>query len=263
MKILPTLKTCEELDCEDLQPLNLNSPLGRMMKAMVEVVGKHPDLQDVRPMLSQSDYPHLEFPSPGESVAVDVYLCSTLDEINGILDRDVEGCLGVFATSSGFFDREKWSADQFRVLVACDEGFLREYMGQEAADDLAAGFPARFETYLTAFLITITHELAHAVEFISHGAGMTPEEIESAYCDGSLDLSVADVCSGRGIRKDMVFEMEDEEADAIMEARVEAQGIQWCEWALDQLPPQLIKDCVRAYAPRQRQSNLEPDSLAP
>lgn len=263
MKIIPVLKTCEEVDADDLQPLNLDTPLARILKAMVEEMAKHPDLQDVKAILSPSDYLHLEFPPADASINVDVHLCSTLDEINTILDRDVEGCLGVFATTSGYFDRERWTADRFRVLVACDENYLRQAMSEMAAEDRAVGHPARHETYLTSFLITMTHELAHAVEFISHGAGLTPEEIENAWDDGSLELSIADVCSGNRIREDMQEVADDQEAIDIMEDRVEAQGVDWCHWALKRLPPKLLQDCVRAYAPRQRTSKLEEESLAP
>lgn len=263
MKILLNLKTCQGIDLDDLQPVNLNTPLTRMIKALVEVIGQHPDLQDVQPVLAPTDYLHLEFPALESAQTVDIHLCATSEEIDLILDRNMDNCLGVFATSSGFFDRERWSADRFRVLMACDEQELREHMRLEASEDRDEGRQPRYETYLVAYLITLTHELAHAVEFIRHCAGLTPEEVESSWEDGSLELSVSDVCSGRGIREDMPCDMDENVANEVMEDRVEEQGIEWLEWAIARLPVEYLSDCAKAYAPRQSTSSLEGESLTP
>lgn len=263
MKVLLNIKTSQEIDLDDLQPVNLNNPLTRMIKALVELIGQHPDLQDVQPVLAPSDYLHLEFPAPESSQTVEIHLCANSEEIDLILDRNMDNCLGVFATLSGFFDRERWTANRFRVLMACDEQKLSEHMKLEASEDRDKGRPPRYETYLVAYLITLTHELAHAVEFIRHGAGLTPEEVESAWEDGSLDLSVSDVCSGRGIREDMPCDMDENAANEVMEDRVEDQGIEWLEWAVARLPAEFLSDCVKAYAPRHGTSRLEDESLAP
>ncbi|AXH59844.1 hypothetical protein [Pseudomonas amygdali] len=263
MKVLLNLKTCEEIDLEDLQPVNLNTPLTLMIKALVDVIGQHPDLQDVQPILAASNYPHLEFPGSESAITVDIHLSATSEEIDLILDRDMDNCLGVFATSSGFFDRERWTANRFRVLMACDEQELREHMKLEASEDRDEGRQPRYETYLVAYLITLTHELAHAVEFIRHGAGLTPEEVESAWEDGSLDLSVSDVCSGRGIREDMPCDMDEDVANEVMEERVEAQGIEWLEWALDRLPAEYLRGCTKAYGSRMDKRNCERYEISP
>ncbi|MDT8924630.1 hypothetical protein RBE51_17625 [Pseudomonas taiwanensis] len=259
MKIKPTLKTCNDLDLDDLQSLNLQTPLARMMQAVVEVMAQHPDLQNVHPTLPAGAYPDIEFPDANRLTEVDVHLCATLSDISAILDRDDDGCLGIFATTSGAFDTTAWCADRFRVIVGCDERELRNWVLAETKRDLEAHLPPRIETYVSAFLVTITHELAHAIEFIAHGAGLTPSEVDDAFDEGVLDVSLFDVCSGRGIREDMEADLSDQAAAELMEDRVERQGATWLDWALSRLPAELMQDCVRAYAPKQRCATLDND----
>ncbi|WP_410951757.1 hypothetical protein [Pseudomonas sp. S1(2024)] len=262
MKIKPTLRTCNDLDIDDLQPLNLKTPLARMMSAVVEVMAHHPDLQNLHSILPAEAYPDIQFPDASRLVEVDVHLCAALSDISAILDRDDDGCLGIFATTSGAFDTTAWCADRFRVIVGCDELELRKWVREETERDLAADLPPRIETYISAFLATTTHELAHAIEFIAHGAGLTPSEVDDAFDEGVLDVSVSDVCSGRGIREDMEADLSDQAATDIMEERVERQGATWLDWALARVPAELMRECVQAYAPRQRWPSLMDDGPA-
>ena len=148
------------------------------------------------------------------------------------------------------------------MIVGCDELELRKWVREETERDRAADLPPRIETYISAFLATITHELAHAIEFIAHGAGLTPSEVDDAFDEGVLDVSVSDVCSGRGIREDMEAGLSDQAATDIMEERVERQGVTWLDWALARVPAELMRECVQAYAPRQRWPSLMDDGPA-
>lgn len=262
MKIKPTHKTCHELDIDDLQPLNLNTPLARMMQAVVEVMAHHPDLQNLHAILPADAYPDIQFPNASRLIEVDVHLCAALSDIILILDRDDDGCLGIFATTSGAFDTTAWCADRFRVIVGCDERDLRNWVREETESDLKADLPPCIETYISAFLATITHELAHAIEFIAHGAGLTPSEVDDAFDEGVLDVSLFDVCSGRGIREDMAADLSYQAAVDVMEDRVERQGVTWLDWALARVPAELMRECVQAYAPRQRCASLSDDGPA-
>ena len=106
-------------------------------------------------------------------------------------------------------------------------------------------------------------ELAHAVEFIVHGAGLTPAQVDDAFDEGVVDISLFDVCSGRGIRDDMEAGLIEQDAAAVMENRVERKGTDWLNWALARLPAKLIQDCAQAYAPRQRHQTIKVDNPAP
>lgn len=59
------------------------------------------------------------------------------------------------------------------------------------------------------------------------------------------------------IRPEMDSCLGDEDAIDIMEARIEAQGIEWLDWALGKIPPDLYQPCLRSFLPKSRRSTYE------
>jgi hypothetical protein len=237
----------------EIAPAKEGTPLTILVRALALALEQHPDLHSVKSLINQTNNPDILFPDQAGTMRVDIELCDQYEDIPSILDNSMEAPLGVFATSSGLFDQDKWYTDTFRVVVAVNERFLRENFRRQRALEMNPKSDAHDQEYLEAYLNTLTHELAHAVEFITHGGGLTPEQIDGVYEDGLLSASVRDVCSGRGIRADMPAHLSDSEADDIMEDRVEAQGREWLEWAIQKVPAALVEACLKAYAPKVRQ----------
>ena len=241
-------------DCE-ISSAKQGSPLTRLVTAIAMAMQDHPDFQPAKSYLSQVTHPEFQFTD--DPRVIEVVLCDNHDDISSLLDSDMTDVLGAFATSSGFFDRERWKADAFRVVVGCHEETLRKHLIDERQKEQDPSNDRYDFQVMNGFLITITHELAHALEFIRHGGGLTPEEVENAYDEGWLEFSVSDVCTGRGIRPDMDPCLDDDDATDIMEERVEAQGIEWLDWALDKIPTNLYQSCLKACAPKAKRLALE------
>lgn len=255
MRIQFEIKSLKQFEaCEDFKPANEKSPLFKLQKAILEQLVHHPDFQDAQVIGERQLYEPLDLPEAEGVKVIEVVFCKYHADIPLMLDitraKNQEAPLGWFATSSGLFDTTLWFTDKFRVIVGCDERYLKEYFRFQRNQQM---FPDQDQydlNYLLAPLNTITHELAHAVEFIRHGAGLTPAEVELAVEDGEVDFTMFSVISGQGIRPDIPLSMEQAEAEHLMESRVENQGYSWLKWALERVPFQLQRDCLDAYVPK-------------
>jgi hypothetical protein len=257
MKIKLNVQSLSLDEDYEIAPAKEGTPLTILVRALALALEQHPDLRSVKCLINQASNPDILFPEPDSTVRVDVVLCDKYEDIPSILDNSMEPPLGVFATSSGLFDREKWYADTFRVIVALNERKVRENFRHLRALEMNPKSDMHDQQYLEAYLNTLTHELVHAVEFITHGGGLTPEQVDGVYEDGLLAASVEDVCSGRGLRTDMPAYLSDSTANAMMEDRVEAKGREWLEWAIQKVPAPLVDACLKAYAPKARKRTPE------
>lgn len=241
----------------DITPAQEGSPLVKLVRAIASAMENHPDLMSVQSLVDPECRNDLAFPNDDEAIEVDVLLCGSHEDIPMIIDSNMVAPLGVFATSSGNFDRERWTADRFRVIVSCDDEYLKGLFLAQRNLESNPNSDRHDHEYLNFYLNTLTHELAHAIEFIAHGGGLTPEEVDNAHDEGLFDWSLQHVCNGQGIRPDMPIHLSAEEADEVMEQRVEAQGMQWLEWALSKVPQSLVTDCLKAYTPKQKRHASE------
>jgi hypothetical protein len=233
----------------DITPVQEGSSLVKLVRAVASAMENHPELKSVQSLVDPKYRNELVFPGDDAVIEVDVLLCGRHEDIPMIIDSSMQAPLGVFATSSGSFDRTRWAADRFRVVMACDEEYLRGFVLSQRDMESNPGSDLHDIEYLSAYLTTLTHEIAHAVEFIAHGGGLTPEEVDNAFDEELFDWPIKHVCNGQGIRQDMSTHLSDEEADEIMEDRVEAQGAKWLEWALTKVPKSMVSDCLKACAP--------------
>lgn len=231
-------------------PAKEGTPLAILVRAIAKELEQHPDLQAVTTLTNPDTHPDIRFPDQAGEVVVDVVLCDDYRDIPMILNSDMEAPLGVFATSSGAFDHDSWYAHKFRVVIAVNEAALREHFSDERQLEVDPQSNAHDHEYLEAYLNTLPHELAHAVEFISHGGGLTPGDVDIDCEDGLLTCTMHDICTGRGIRPDMLASLDDEDAVDIMEERVEAKGREWLGWALQRVPAALVEACLKTYAPK-------------
>jgi hypothetical protein len=79
------------------------------------------------------------------------------------------------------------------------------------------------------WLNTVSHELQHAKEFIVHGGGLTPHEVDNAYECADFDYNVFDVSTGYNIHEDFNEGYDLNNSSAIiqrMEDRVESNGFE-------------------------------------
>ncbi|WP_455233471.1 hypothetical protein [Geopseudomonas aromaticivorans] len=251
----------EDADLDDFAALDASSPLARLFTAVAQTMNDHPDLQAISGMQPAECYPDIEFPDPQSEISIEVVLCGATDDIPAVLDHDFGGQspLGAFATSSGLFDTSAWLADRFRVLVSCSEDDLRQHILDERSQEMDPYSGQHDHHYLFSYLNTLTHELRHAVDFIEHGNGLTPSQVDDFNDTGDFEFGLRDVANGRGIRDDVDAELDDDEADNLMEDRVEAAGREWLSWALAKIEPGLFEEALAACTPTDLQVGMTPD----
>lgn len=233
-------------DYEIVSP-SVDCPLARLVRAIAQVMGQHPSFSDVQFMASRELLGDIELPE--RTLEIDVVLCAHNEDICKLLELDErEDIVGVFATSSGLFNPESWKADRFRVIVPCDLAALRQFVLDEREKEWDPENDRHDMAALKAYLVTVTHELAHAREFILHGHGLTPAEVDDYYDAGLIDFDCRDACTGRMVREEMA-ELSLEDCDLVMEDRVEAQGRQWLEWAIKRIPESLLGEVFDIVKP--------------
>jgi len=241
----------------EVAPPKADAPLVKLLTAMASVLEGHPSLNNLAPLIGPADFPELEFPSVDAEMTIEVVLCNEPEDLSIILDRGMGEAVGVFANSSGAFDETRWAADKFRVLVVCGDEFYKRHVKAERALEQDPWKSQYDLDYLKGAVTTLTHEVMHAIEFINHGGGLSPEQVDNAHDEDYFPFSLRDVCSGRGIRTDMPIELSREDADEFMEQRVEHLGRELTDWAIDRVSPALVQRCIKAYAPRAPEPSSE------
>ncbi len=241
-----SVRDFEYHDEYDQPPLDPASPLREIFRAMVSLLGDTPEVSSVRSEMGAALYPDLEFPG---SVAVEVVLCSTMEAMHFAWETHGEP-VGIFAVTGGPY--EEAFADKLRIIVPCDEAYLRKWIEEERAGSSAVD-PYHTdrksdERALDAFLVTLTHELEHALDFIRHGGGISPRDIDTLSDCGEIDFDVTDACTGGFIREDMKCVDLDEHND-LMEERVEAAGRRLFAKIKPRLDPDIYSECLAAYSP--------------
>lgn len=232
----------------EIEAPSLDCPLAALVRALALSMVFHPDFR--APQFEPADERFTELEPTERPRVIEVVLCKNVDDLPILLDNDnLKGAVGAFAISSGLFDTDCWMADAFRVVVPCDLSYLRTFAAEERDKETDPQDDRYDLEYLKAYLVTLTHELAHAREFILHGEGHTPAEIDDAFDCGLIDVDCKDVASGRLIRADML-ELDPEESVEVMEDRVEAQGRAWLDWAFARVPRELSDEVLREIRPK-------------
>lgn len=124
-------------------------------------------------------------------------------------------------------------ADRHKVII---------HLSNETLDDLYQINDLEQLTHkLVDWLITIPHELAHALEFIERSGGLTPEQLIEKIELDDIDVSIRDFCTGSGITMDKVDCQKT--ANSIMESRVETKAIDWFFKISDEIQG-VVQDCA-------------------
>lgn len=191
-------------------------------RSVLERLGRESDF--MAPALN----PELAARKPASgSTTISVLLCSrvSLDTLSGC-----PGALGVHLVSTPDgdpFNDEAHFARHHRVLAVSDrDEFIR--LTRELAEDDRD--PERWlDEYVEAWLLTVFHEIAHALLFAENAALLPPAEIDLLADAGEIDHDIFDCSTGYGIRAFAIDGIESwaeslEEAEAMMEAHVEERG---------------------------------------
>lgn len=226
---------CKEVPADLAAELEIppvpDSSLKRAFQALAKSLNAHPAMSNLATGLSPADYPDIEFASPGDEITVEIMLIPNRDAYEALgVECDDTSPLGVFLTTGGPLEgEESYLATRFRVLVLCDEREFVSHLLVERDSEMDPSSTEYDHEYVAAFLNTLTHEVAHAVEFISHGHGLTPAQVEIWNDMGVLDRDLTDIITGRWIRADMQDDLfvDIGLTTEVMEVRVERTGRKW------------------------------------
>lgn len=158
-----------------------------------------------------------------------------------------EGSLGFHAINAGVYEYhdEDCLSTAHRVVIFVDENKLIEHIKEESALD----FSDHRDEYLEAYLVTVTHELTHCMEFIKNSGGLTPSEAQNLYECDELEYTLQDLSTGHGILFPYDENLSDEDLVEIMEYRVEKKGRDWlrkCEFDWE-----LFNQVIDHYSPEE------------
>lgn len=238
-----------EIACEPSETYKSeNSPLHKLVVHVIEQMMTHTALRSPQWLGHKIvEKPELAPPVPSEPINIDFVL---IDNNDAMSYWDVpKHCLGFHALTSGIYESEDGdvlSAKHRVVMKLCEEQY-RRYVLEERRNEVDSTSGRHDLEYLISYLVTITHEIAHCVEWISWTNGMTPSDVQNGIEDESIDLSMLDISAGNGIIMDFDGEISDDKLNSLMEERVEGKGRRWLR-DLD-LDPDLIDEVCEYYAP--------------
>ena len=177
-----------------------------------------------RPQNVKEKYPNIDFP---EAVEVKILMIDNNKIFQEYFDDEsAKKTLGLFnLTNSKQILGKTNMPDEFIVLIEADiNNFNRLYNQYASYLDITK------EELLSRYLVTLTHEICHAVEFIENSGGLTPFKVEELFEADLFGHDVDSCATGHGhlkYAKDYVgVDREDDDAVTdIMEDRVESKGI--------------------------------------
>lgn len=225
-----------------------NSPLHKLVVHVIEQMMTNTALRSPQ-WLGHKIVAKPEFapPVPSEPINIDFVL---IDNADAMSYWDVpKHCLGFHSLTSGVYESEDGDvlSTKHRVVMKLCEEQYRRYVLEERQNEVDSTSSRYDLEYLISYLVTITHEIAHCVEWISWTNGMTPSDVQNGIDDESIDLKMLDISAGNGIIMDFDEDMTDDRLTDLMEDRVEGKGRQWlCDLTLD---PDLIDEVCEYYAP--------------
>lgn len=226
-----------------------NTPLHAIVMDILEKMKSHKALTQPE-WLGHKIVPHPELAPavPTEPVNIEFVLVDN-DEAMAYWDAP-EYCLGFHAMTSGVYESEDGDvlSTKHRVVMKICEEQYRQYVAEERQQEMDPTSTRNDLEYLLSYLTTVTHELAHCVEWISWTNGMTPSEVQNAIEDETVDLTMRDISAGNGIVMEFDDQISELKLNDLMEARVEEKGRDWLsEISLDNA---LVAKVCNHYAPK-------------
>ena len=225
-------------------------PLTRLVEQVATRCMKLPRFQHVQTRYRTEEGGDTLEPAPGPFV-IDLVLASNREVFDfWSCDRRA---LGMHCINSGAFEGidETDLSPRHRVLVICDPSEARSMLIDERLQELDPHADTHDTSFLASYLITLTHELVHCIEFMENGNGWSPYDIQGMFEGEEIDLSVADISTGHGILFPFDPSRTQEDCVDIMEDRVEAAGRDLFHQL--RLDDQLIRDALVSIQPSRRE----------
>jgi hypothetical protein len=181
------------------------------------------DLNIQIPQNVKENYPNIDFPT---SVDIKILMVDNNEIFKDYFDNDsAKKTLGFFnlINSKNILGATE-TPDEFIVVIEADiNNFNRIY------NDYAKILNITKEDMLSRYLVTLTHEISHAVEFIENSGGLTPFVVEELFEKDLFEYEVDTCATGYGVSKyhqdyDGVKKEDDAQITDIMEDRVELKG---------------------------------------
>lgn len=246
------------IDDDELSYKSHQTPLGILVEHIATSIGSIEELSNLKFKMRAEIAQDLGLPThPEEDIEIDVVLVDN-SEVADCWNAP-DGSLGFHAINAGAYEYDDGDvlSCRHRVVVIVDEEALRKHMAEERAMEMNPHSDAHDREYLFAYLATITHEVAHCVEFIEHGNGLTPSEIGNLIDSGDIPYDMSDICSGHGAIIEFDANASREHLESVMEERVEEKGVDWLlKLRLDE---GLVMRAVSAYAPKGRKREVDLD----
>lgn len=235
--------------CEDEQTYkSQNTALGKLIENVVKATESLKELQNPAFNLNKEDAESCGVLKPKDDIFIELVLIDNKDVFDYFNVPD--NSLGFHAINSGCFEYLDGDciATKHRVFVMVDEDNLRTYIKDERNQELNPESNRHDHEYLSAYLTTVTHEIAHCVEFITNANGLTPAEVYNASECGDLGYEIEEISTGHGILFPFDDNLSFDEIVDIMEERVEEKGINWLnKITIDQ---ELLNNALIEYAPK-------------
>lgn len=235
--------------CEDEQTYqSQNTLLGKLIENVAKEAESLKELKEPAFNLNKEDAEKCGVLNPTDDIFIDIILIDNREVFEHFNVPD--NSLGFHAINSGCFEYldDDCIATKHRAFVMVDENNLKAHIQNERNQEINPESNMYDHEYLNAYLTTVTHEIAHCVEFITNANGLAPAEVYNANECGDLDWDIGEISTGHGILFPFDDNLSFNEIVDIMEERVEEIGVNWLnEINIDQ---ELFNNALIEYAPK-------------
>lgn len=166
---------------------------------------------------------------PPSEIEIDIVFANKNDEILSYWEAP-EGVVGLHCLNSGAFESSDndFLSTKHRVLVTLDESNLRSVIKTNRENQMYdKDDNSNDELYLKLYMNTITHELAHCLEWIENTNGLPPSEIQNMIESDDIHFNFEEIITGDGILFEKGAYGTGEYLEDVMENRVEEKGMTW------------------------------------
>jgi hypothetical protein len=227
MKIDINVEIYDRKDSE-LNSVNIDDPRIKLITSLCKQIEQSNEFKLVKPMINSSDYPDISFPN--ENLTIKVLLIGDSEffeffEAHNINEGESPLGMSLLTTGDGLLD-ETFYMREHVVAINMEESFYLKLLKEDRKLNIDPYQDKNDGDIMYSWLNTVSHELQHSKEFIEHGAGFTPHEINNLYEEG-FDFDVFDVSTGYSIISDYDEGFSLDDVDSIinkMEERVESNG---------------------------------------
>jgi len=253
----------EIVDDPGLSYRSADTPIHRLATDVIDKLSKHDDFQRVDFLRKEADVSFFGLDTtPTDDVDIDIIFFDNPEIFDwyNIENSSQDVPAGLFCIGAGVFeetDRSPISA-KLRVLVNVSEELITKHISAERKKELDPSSSKHDHEYIDAYMTTIGHELAHAIEFVEFSHSKSPMDAELTFqfnSDGEFlgeeFFTLTDIVTGNGIYNN--FADDNKPLIQAMEDRVEARGKKWISEI--EIDKSIMADCLSRYSPSARPPN--------